>query len=136
LEYQQRQLFELMGPRRWKRIGYLESAHDMENLGKRMLSDIRMGLFHGIGYNETGQIDPRRKELQLTFIEILVGAVTQKRTEIHAESRGHVHTDWSKGLFMETLDLLKAEMEKAATLEGPNTGHYRLSLLRIKDVVD
>lgn len=136
LEYQQNLLFELLRPQRMKRLEYLENSLGNKRVTQKLLLNLQVGLFKELNENHR-IVNPRRQELQSTYIDKLIWIVKQERQNVYAENKSHDYTDYSKGIFMEHLLALKKDIEKTVKRNKVNSslGHWELCLIKINELL-
>ena len=135
LEYQQSLIIELLRPQRLKRFEYLEKQMGFEEVTKNYLSNLQGALFKEL-MSESAEVEPRNREIQLTFIDKLNWIIQQERVNITVEDRVFDYTDYSKGLVMGQLMSLKKDIAKAIKRNKNNKSmeHWKLCLYRLNEI--
>lgn len=136
LAYQQRLLLELLRPQRMKRFEYLESVFGYERVFEDFFATLRMGLFPE-PQDQDYDLNPRKMELQMTYIDKLLGSITQERMNITPYTKAFDYTDYTKGILMQQLIALKPEIERRVSnnREGSSKGHWKLCLKKINTLL-
>ena len=135
LEYQQSLIIELLRPQRLKRFEYLEKQMGFEEVTKKYLSNLQAGLFKEL-MSESAEVEPRNREIQLTYIDKLIWIIQQERVNITVEERVFDYTDYSKGLVMGQLISLKKDIARAVkrNKNDKSMGHWKLCLYRLNEI--
>ena len=132
LQYQQYLVMDLIVANRLKRLEQLEIRLGQKRLVQTYLVELQSGLFRELkeGF---GRMDRRRQEIQMTYIDGLIGHLEKKRTGFNPDEKFLAHTDYSKGLMMQLLIDLKKEIEKGLRRHKgiANIGHWKLCLKKI-----
>jgi hypothetical protein len=134
VEYQLKLLSELITPFRMKRIEQMENSILYNEISKKLLSKLRLGLFNELK-NDVVLIESQRQELQRAYLGLLVKAVNQERkyANIILGENHYLYSDYSKGIFMSELRLIQEEIQQTLeTVEDKITSeHLKLCLLQI-----
>jgi len=132
LEFQQKLLIELLRPQRLKRFEYLETLEGHKEALNNYLSRLQSGLFKELN-NETGHVERRKQEIQMTYLDKMKPILEQKRVNINVESKAMDYTDYSKGILMYQLTNLKKDIENYLKKGSkmPYYGHWKLCLKKI-----
>lgn len=135
LEYQQSLIIELLRPQRLKRFEYLEKQIGFEEVTKNYLSNLQAGVFKEL-ISESAEVEPRNREIQLTYIDKLIWIIQQERVNIAVEDKVFDYTDYSKGLVMAQLISLKKDIEKVVKRNKHNKSmeHWKLCLYRLNEI--
>ncbi len=136
LEYQQKLLLELLRPQRMKRFEQMEKTAGYKGISQKYISRFQVGLFKELHENLL-VVDPRKQEIQSTYIDKLIWIISQDRVNISSDKKQHVYTDYSKGIFMSQLMFLKKNIEKKLKRnKGENSaGHWKLCLTKLNKVL-
>lgn len=132
LECQQLVLFELLHTSRTKRFEYLESMDGFEGALSRYLTTLQNGLFRELESLDL-TVKPRNQEVQMLYIEKLILIIQQKRETINATDKSFVYSDYTRGLIMEQLMVLKDRIHKILDIRKNNAslGHWQLCLEKL-----
>lgn len=136
MRYQQSLAMNLIIAHRLKRLEQLEIRLGKQGLVQTYLTKLQSGLFRE-AYGDMGHVSLRRQEIQMTYIDGVIGYLEKKRVGFNPNKRFLAHTDYSKGLFIKQLSDLKAIIEKGLKKKRnvANIGHWRLCLKKIDDLV-
>jgi len=135
LEHQMKILLHLLNSQRLKRLEYQNRFPGFENIFSEYFSTVQHGVFKEM-YEENGNVSPRKMEIQLTYIDMLIKILKQERLHITANEKVYDYTDYSKGLMLEQLISLKKHMTlktKRSKIKN-DVGHWNLCLLKLKDI--
>jgi len=135
LEYQIKLVWELLRPQRMKRLEYMNRMNGYEGIFQDYLTTLQSGLFSEL-YNESGDVFPRNREIQLTYIDMLVRSLNQEKLNFMADEKIYDYTDYSKGLMMDQLMRLKKDLTREVKRIKPkdSVGHWALCLLKLEDI--
>lgn len=135
LEYQQLLVMELLRPQRLKRLEYMEKLPNYERILHLYLSELQRNLFKELN-EQSSVVKPRNSEIHLTYIDKLVSIIQQERKSIIVEEKNFDYTDYSRGLVMEQLVLLKKAVEKAIrrSRDEDSLGHWMLCLQKLDEI--
>ncbi|MGV8815351.1 MAG: zinc-dependent metalloprotease [Gelidibacter sp.] len=134
LEYQQRLVLELFNSQRLKRLEYSSKISGFEGIFIEYLDNLQSELFREV-YDED-DVQPRNREIQLTYIDMWVRTLKQDRLHITVDEKMYDYTDYSKGIMMEQLLNLKKDIIvqiKRSKNKGA-LGHWNLCLLKLSDI--
>lgn len=136
LQCQKRLLKQLVTSRRFKRLEYMEGITRNKDILSELLTQLQAGLFQEL---KTGAetVDRRRQGLQMTYIDGLVRALEQEKSDIGADEEFITHTDYIKGHLIEHLINLKKDIERE-THKGHGraaNGHWNRCLKKIESIV-
>lgn len=136
LEYEQRLVMELIEAPRLKRLEQMEDTFGNQGLVLGYLEQLQSGLFTELR-ESFGQVDRRKQEIQMTYIEGLIGAMETKWEGFDPDAQFFAYTDYSKGLLMWQLMNLKADIEKGLKKNRDVTasGHWQLCLNKINTIL-
>ena len=136
MRYQQSLVMKLIMAHRLKRLEQLEISLGRQGLVGTYLSKVQSELFRE-AYHDMGLVDLRRQEIQMTFIDGVIGYLERKRIGLTPSEKFLVPTDYSKGLLFQQLLDLKAVLEKGLKRNGnvANIGHWKLCLKNIDEVL-
>jgi uncharacterized protein DUF4953/uncharacterized protein DUF5117 len=134
MEYQLKLLSELITPFRMKRIEQMENSVLYNEISRKLLLKLRLGLFYELKSNVV-LIDRQRQELQRAYLGLLVKAVNQERkyANIILGENHYLYSDYSKSIFMSELRLIQEEIQQTLeTVEDKITSeHLKLCLRQI-----
>ncbi|WP_421803939.1 zinc-dependent metalloprotease [Flagellimonas sp.] len=132
LKYQQLLIFDLVVPNRFKRMEQMEIRMDRKGLVQAYLERLQTGLFRE-AFEGSGEVNPRKQEVQMTYIDALAGHLSKKRSGFSPEARFLVQTDFTKGLLVAQLMVLKQAIEKCIRKNraASSVGHWELCLKKI-----
>ncbi|WP_298535861.1 zinc-dependent metalloprotease [uncultured Algibacter sp.] len=136
LEYQQALLFELLRPQRMKRFERMENLKGYENISRIFISNLQFGLFREL-YENLDVVDPKRQEIQSTYIDKLIQIIEQKRVNMDTNKRFFDYTDYSKGMVLEQLRALEKQIFKrvAEDKASGSMGHWMLCLKKLNSIL-
>ena len=107
-------------------------------MGKKGLVDaylirVQDGLFSELR-KHFGQVNRRRQELQMTYIDIAVSNLQKQRKGFNAIETQADYTDYEKGILMQRLMDLKRDIEKGIkrNKDAPTLGHWQLCLKKME----
>nr|WP_292968711.1 zinc-dependent metalloprotease [Allomuricauda sp.] len=131
--HQQFLVMDLIGALRLKRIEHMETRWGEKGLLEAYLIRVQNGLFKELK-GHMGQVDPRRQELQMTYIDGVVSILQKKRTGFNPMETAFDHTDYGKGILMQRMMDLKREIEKGIkrNKRGATLGHWQLCLKKME----
>ncbi|MEZ4809043.1 MAG: zinc-dependent metalloprotease [Allomuricauda sp.] len=132
LRYQQYLVMDLIIANRLKRMEHMEIRMGQEGLVEEFLIRLQSGLFKEI-HEDIAHVDRRRQELQMTYIDGVVGQLGKKNTGFNANEKFTSQSDYSKGIFIQLLLDLKADIELGLKRKRNMTaiGHWKLCLKKI-----
>ncbi|AWX43632.1 hypothetical protein HME9304_00623 [Flagellimonas maritima] len=132
LEYEQRLVMELIRSSRLKRLEQMENTFGNQGLVQDYLGQLQFGLFMEL-WEDFGNVGRRRQQIQMTYIEALVGALETKVSGFDPNGQFFAYTDYSKGLLMLQLMDLKTDIEKGLKKNRnvATLGHWQLCLKKI-----
>lgn len=133
IEHQQILLAELISAARLKRMEHMETKWGKKGLLEAYLTQFQNGLFREVKDN-FDQVDRRRQELQMTYIDIAVSNLRKQRKGFNAVETQADYTDYEKGILMHRLMDLKKEIEKGIkrNKEVATLGHWQLCLEKME----
>jgi len=136
LEYQQKLLFELLRPQRMKRLEYMEYTIHFEYISKKFLSRLQLGLFKELN-EKPSIVDARKQEIQSNYIDKLIWIISQERVNVNSNKKSHDYTDYSRGIFMSQLLLLKSKIidKMKKNKNNISIGHWKLCLLKLNKIL-
>ncbi len=132
LTHQQLLLFELLRPKRMKRLEHMLTIKGFEGILEDYLIDLQKGLFRELR-EDSGYVGPRKQEMQLTYLDHMVIVIEGERKHYEAHEKGFVHTDHTKGLMFGQLLGLKSEIENKVkrNKQMESLGHWNLCLKKL-----
>ena len=132
LTHQQLLLFELLRPKRMKRLEHMQTINGYERILESYLIDLQKGLFKEL-YGSSGTVGRRKQEVQLTYLDRMLTVIDENRKHYEAHDKGFVHSDHTKGLMMGNLMELKREIEKRMkrNKQMESLGHWKLCLKKL-----
>ncbi|MBA4744535.1 MAG: zinc-dependent metalloprotease [Muricauda sp.] len=132
LTRQQLLLFELLRPKRMKRLEHMQTINGYERILESYLIDLQKGLFKEL-YGSSGTVGRRKQEVQLTYLDRMLTVIDEDRKHYEAHDKGFVHSDHTKGLMMGNLMELKREIEKRMkrNKQMESVGHWKLCLKKL-----
>jgi len=134
MEYQLKLLSELITPFRMKRIEQMENSVLYNEISRKLLLKLRLGLFNELK-NDAVVINRRKQELQSAYLGLLVKAVNQERkySNIILGENYYLYSDYSKSIFMSELRLIQEDIQQTLeTVEDKITSeHLKLCLRQI-----
>ncbi|SNZ02109.1 zinc-dependent metalloprotease, partial [Flagellimonas pacifica] len=135
-EYEHWLILELVQAHRLKRLEQMENIFGNHGLVQSYLEQLQSGLFKELN-KDMDREDRRRQEIQMIYIEGLVGALETKRAGFDPGAQFIAYTDYSKGILMHQLMGLKKNIEKELKRNGNGTasGHWQLCLKKINTVL-
>ncbi|MFD2586047.1 zinc-dependent metalloprotease [Croceitalea marina] len=136
LAFQQQLLFELLRPQRMKRLEYMETLEGYDRLLKNYLTTLQSGIFKELKIG-TEPIDRRKQEIQMTYLDKMKSILEQERMNIDSNSKAMDYTDYSKGILMGQLIILKEAVENTMEREENvfSKGHWKLCLKKINEML-
>jgi hypothetical protein len=136
LRLQQYLVMELIIAHRLKRFEQMEVRLGREGLVQTYLTKLQSGLFRET-YGDMGHVDPRRQEVQMTYIDGLVAHLEKKRIGFNSSEKFMAQTDYTKGLMSKQLMDLKAAIEKGIKKKRnmATLGHWQACLKKINGVL-
>jgi len=132
LTRQQLLLFELLRPRRMKRLEHMQTIKGFKGILESYLIDLKNGLFREL-FEGSGAVARRKQEVQLTYLDRMLSVINEERKHYEAHDKGFVHSDHTKGLMMGNLMELKREIEKRMKRNKrlESEGHWKLCLKKL-----
>ncbi|WP_108424506.1 zinc-dependent metalloprotease [Flagellimonas amoyensis] len=132
LTHQQLLLFELLRPKRMKRLEHMQTIQGFEGILEAYLNDLQKGLFKELHTN-LGHVGRRKQEVQLTYLDRILDVIEEERKIYEAPKKGFVHSDHTKGLMMGNLMDLKSGIEKQMkrNKQMESLGHWNLCLKKL-----
>lgn len=136
LEYQQKLLFELLRPQRMKRLEQMENTKGYEGVTQKFLTKLQLELFKELNENP-GIVEPRKQEIQSTYIDKMIWIFEQKRVNIYADNKSRDYTDYSRGIMIGQLMSLKKNIEKKIKKNKGeiSLGHWKLCLIKMNELL-
>lgn len=135
LAYQQFLVLELLRPKRMKRLEHMQTIDGFEGSLETYLKDLQHGIFREL-FKGSGAVVPRRQEVQLTYLDRILGVIEEERKIYEAPKKGFVHSDYTKGLMMGNLMDLKKGIEKQMkrNKQMESVGHWMLCLQKLESL--
>jgi len=133
IEHQQFLLAEFISAARLKRMEHMETRWGKQGLVEAYLTRFQNGLFREVKDN-FDQMDRRRQELQMTYIDIAISNLQKQRKGFNAIETQADYTDYEKGILMQRLMDLKRDIEKGIkrNKEANTLGHWQLCLKKME----
>jgi hypothetical protein len=115
-----------------KRLEQLENLQGLEDSLQKYLTRLQGGLFKELKDN-FGHVNPRNQEIQMTYIDMLLGIMKKERLNFSADTKYMDYTDYSRGLLMQQLLLLAKDIERGIEKNkgAASLGHWQLCLKKI-----
>lgn len=137
LAYQQQLLFELLRPQRMKRLEYMETIEGYEGALHNYVTELQSGLFKELRV-DPGHVGRRKQEIQMTYLDKMKSILEQERSNINPVSKISDYTDYTKGILLNKLIALKQDIEinVKKSDKTPSSGHWKLGLKKIKDMLE
>ncbi|TMU50748.1 zinc-dependent metalloprotease [Flagellimonas algicola] len=134
---QQRLLLELLRPQRMKRFEQMETINGYERTLQWYLENLQKGLFKELIEN-SDYVKPRRQEIQMTYIERLIWAIGQERKHFDPTKKALDHTDYTRGLMMGQLKVLRKEIKKSIKRNRgtQSLGHWKRCLSKLDKLLE
>lgn len=128
-EYQLELLSGLLSAARIKRVEMMEISSKDEEITKKLLSKLRIGLWDEL-FENTIKIKYNRQELQNAYIAFLTDAINSKKSyvTINPSERQYVYSDYSRNIFMSELIFLKETIINNLNKAKDNATHAHLNL--------
>lgn len=129
--YEKRLILDLVSAPRMKRLEALEQVSGNHGLVQKYLGQLQNGLFKELrgGY---GEEDSRREDIQLAYIEFVMGSMAQKQPLISPmeEEAFFVQTNYTMGIMKQQLEFLKKSIgqEMKRKKDRVNMGHWQRCL--------
>jgi len=119
-------------PKRMKRLEHMQTINGFEGSLESYLNDLQNGIFREL-FSGSGIVPPRRQEIQLTYLDRILGVIGEERKIYEAPKKGFVHSDYTKGLMMGNLMNLKKGIEKQMkrNKQMESVGHWMLCLQKL-----
>ena len=135
LAYQQILVFNLLGPRRLKRLEHMETIDGFHGALKAYLQKFQKGLFMELD-GEKINVERRKQGIQMAYIDYLSGAINQERMHYEASKIVSEHSDYARGIMMEQLLALELEIRKKMNKSKnlASLGHWNRCLDKLRDV--
>lgn len=132
LAYQQFLVLELLRPKRMKRLEHMQTIDGFEGSLETYLNDLQNGIFREL-FEGSGAVAPRKQEIQLTYLDGMLGVIEEERKIYEAPKKGFVHSVYTKGLMMGNLMDLKKGIEKQMKRDKQmeSVGHWMLCLQKL-----
>lgn len=133
LTVQQLLLIEMLRPQRMKRFEHMEQSKGYQGMLNWYLEQLQESLFQELMFG-SGKVERRKQEVQLLYIDLLKSAISQKRQFLLANKKMQVHTDYTRGIMMQTLHRLQREVEKEVKRNKSigSLGHWQFCLAKLK----
>lgn len=130
--YQQLLILDMIVANRLKRFEQMEIRRNQKDLLRAYLHRLQSGLFLEL-YGDMDWVAPRRQEVQMTYIDGLIGQLSKKRTALGADEQFLNYSDYSKGLMVSQLMDLKKQLEKTVKSKRRSdvNGHWKMCLRKI-----
>ena len=135
--YQQHLLFELLRTHRMKRFEYMETLEGYKGALNNYITALQSGLFRELN-EDIGNIGRRKQEIQMTYLDKMKSLFEQQRLHVNSDTKISDYTDYTKGILMQNLQVLKKDIENNLKKHktSPSSGHWNLCLKKIKEIVD
>jgi len=135
LAHQQMLLIEMLRPQRMKRFEQMERIERYHGVLNLYLGRLQEGLFKELKEG-LGEVGCRKQEMQVLYIEQLKIAISQQRQFLVAEKKTMDHTDYTRGIMMEQLQLLQMAIERKVKRNHhlKSLGHWQLCLNKLKEI--
>lgn len=136
--YQLELLSEVLSAARIKRVEKMEFSSKDEEITKKLLSKLQVGLWVEL-FEKTIKIKYNRQELQNAYIAFLTEAITSKKNyvTINASDKYYVYSDYSRSIFMSELINLKETITNNLNKANDSStqAHLKLCLLNLDKIV-
>lgn len=134
--YQQLLVMDLLDAARLKRIEKLESIPNHVGSVQKYINSLQSRLFQDL-HDNFGFVNRRKQEIQMTYIDKMVGIMSKERLNFDPKTKYFDYTDYSKGILMHHLMLLKKDIEKGMKKNkySETLGHWQLCLKKLNTVL-
>lgn len=135
LEHQQFLVMDMIGSLRLKRLEHMETLWGQKGLLEAYMIRLQNGLFKEL-YEESGNADSRRQELQMTYLDGMIATLQGKRKGFKPIDTAFEPTDYGKGIMVERLMALKKDIKRwlRRNKGAPGLGHWHLCLAKMEGI--
>lgn len=125
----------LLTPLRLKRLEQMETIESFENITAMTMGKLSDGIWQELTHKKV-KIEAYRQELQITYIHLLIDAITQEKNYkvTFSEAKYFESTDYIRGILMANLIGLEKKIENCMkNIQNEATyGHLNICLFRIR----